>query len=112
MRISLGLVVAIVALSGGCSSSARTVLHGNDKVLAGDGGASSHLEDPGTGTGTGDGADASVEGTLPPGCQKELCNNGFDDDCDGKIDNGCPCAPGATQFCFTGSAETRGHGTC
>ena len=33
----------------------------------------------------------------PP--SKEVCN-GFDDDQDGKVDEGCGCKPGATQDCF------------
>ena len=40
-----------------------------------------------------------------------LCN-GQDDDCDGKIDEGCPCTPGATQACFSGKPANRGIGTC
>ncbi len=40
-----------------------------------------------------------------------LCN-GQDDDCDGKIDEGCPCSPGATQACFSGKPKQRGVGTC
>jgi len=40
-----------------------------------------------------------------------LCN-GQDDDCDGKIDEGCPCTPGTTQACFSGKPANRGVGTC
>ncbi len=40
-----------------------------------------------------------------------LCN-GQDDDCDGKIDEGCPCTPGTTQACFSGKPKQRGVGTC
>lgn len=40
-----------------------------------------------------------------------LCN-GQDDDCDGKIDEGCQCTPGATQACFSGKPANRGVGTC
>ena len=36
---------------------------------------------------------------------QELCNN-FDDDCDGKIDEG------VTRTCYTGSAGTAGQGNC
>jgi len=34
----------------------------------------------------------------------ELCNR-FDDDGDGDVDEGCPCAPGQTQVCFPGPAS-------
>ena len=40
-----------------------------------------------------------------------LCN-GQDDDCDGKIDEGCLCTPGTTQACFSGKPANRGIGTC
>ena len=40
-----------------------------------------------------------------------LCN-GLDDDCDGKVDEGCDCAPGQTQACFLGPKNYRNKGTC
>lgn len=36
---------------------------------------------------------------------KELCdgvNKGIDDNCDGNVDEGCPCAPGEAESCFKG----------
>jgi hypothetical protein len=47
----------------------------------------------------------------------EICKNGIDDDCDGKIDetdvsDGCACAAGTTQACYSGSALTRNVGLC
>ena len=38
-------------------------------------------------------------GTPPPPPKKELCN-GFDDDNDGFVDEGCACKVGSTQKCF------------
>jgi hypothetical protein len=42
----------------------------------------------------------------------EECGNGFDDDADGRIDNGCPCGPGEQQSCFSGAASARNVGMC
>jgi len=43
----------------------------------------------------------------------ESCDNGTDDDCDGNVDEGTDCSPGATEPCNTscGSAGTRSCGT-
>jgi len=40
------------------------------------------------------------------------CGNGFDDDGDGMIDEGCFCAPDETQSCFTGTLNSRDVGAC
>ncbi len=38
--------------------------------------------------------------------------NGLDDDCDGTVDDGCGCTPGAVQSCFAGPPGKRGVGAC
>jgi hypothetical protein len=46
---------------------------------------------------------------------EELCDlehAGFDDDCDGAADEGCPCVPGTAQSCFLGDATALGTGDC
>jgi hypothetical protein len=42
----------------------------------------------------------------------EICDNGLDDDGDGKVDEGCICKPGAEQDCFPDVARLAGVGTC
>jgi hypothetical protein len=42
----------------------------------------------------------------------EECDNGLDDDHDGKVDEDCPCAAGATQLCYTGAPTLAGRGAC
>ncbi len=49
-------------------------------------------------------------GAIAPGV--ETCDDGFDDDCDGAIDEGCSCTLGAEQPCFTGPAARADIGTC
>ena len=40
-----------------------------------------------------------------------LCN-GYDDDCDGVIDEGCVCKTGEVKPCFSGQVETLEQGAC
>ena len=42
----------------------------------------------------------------------ESCVTAGDDDCDGKVNEGCACAPGATKACYSGPAGTVGVGVC
>ncbi len=47
----------------------------------------------------------------------ELCGdtgdgNGFDDDCDGAVDEDCTCTIGTTRACFLGPPDRRGIGVC
>jgi hypothetical protein len=45
----------------------------------------------------------------------ELCDPahlGFDDDCNGQVDEGCPCQPGQAHWCFKGDPVYRGAPGC
>lgn len=67
------------------------------------------------GDGLGDACDPVDPDTDARGCRfdgQELCGNGVDDDCNGKVDDGCPCTPGAVQACFRGLPAQRNVGTC
>ncbi len=41
----------------------------------------------------------------------DACNL-IDDDCDGSVDEGCPCISGAETACYTGASATRHVGLC
>ncbi|MCC6644267.1 MAG: hypothetical protein IT374_01680 [Polyangiaceae bacterium] len=69
------------------------------------------------------GASAGAGGAVKPLCgavattcgATELCDEahlGLDDDCDGVVDEGCPCTPGTSHWCFKGDPALRGTGTC
>ncbi len=57
----------------------------------------------------GDGVTCSVQ--PPQGSATEKCD-GVDDNCDGRVDEGCSCTDGQTQSCYTGPAGTDGKGLC
>lgn len=42
----------------------------------------------------------------------EVCGNGADDNCNGRVDEGCACVPGAVQPCFAGPPGRRDVGAC
>jgi hypothetical protein len=69
--------------------------------IACDGGAAGAPGGSGASGGTGGGGD----------CVGEICN-GFDDDCDGEVDEDCPCDEGSEQDCYAGSPITMGVGSC
>jgi hypothetical protein len=60
----------------------------------------------------GDRDGAIADGSDPDYVRTDECGNGLDDDGDGRLDDGCPCAPGEMQRCFTGPASSRDVGFC
>jgi streptogramin lyase len=42
----------------------------------------------------------------------ELCNDFVDNDCDGDVDEDCPCTNGRVEGCYTGPDGTEGVGIC
>jgi hypothetical protein len=45
-------------------------------------------------------------------CGEDGAGNGLDDNCNGVVDEGCTCAPGAIRDCFRGPPTRRGAGIC
>jgi hypothetical protein len=66
-----------------------------------------------------DASDAAAEPHVNP-CgsqcgQTELCDpahTGLDDNCNGVVDEGCPCTPGEVHWCFRGDPSWRGTPGC
>ena len=53
-------------------------------------------------------SDSAVLATVTP----EICTNGIDEDRNGSIDDGCPCAVGTTRACWPGAPDFRRVGAC
>jgi hypothetical protein len=57
-----------------------------------------------------DGAVTAADGAYVP--TREVCDDGLDNDLDGRADDGCACIPGDTQACFVGAPTQAGRGPC
>ena len=115
------LVIALLIPACSCSGPGAGGMHHIDggaahRDGAGGGGDVDTLLD--AGPGAGDGASATVDGSGSgsdggPNCgPREICGNGVDDNCDGRVDEGCGCSPGQTQSCYSGPRELAGVGAC
>lgn len=58
-----------------------------------------------------DGFFSACEGEVLPAA-KENCTTPLDDDCNGSVNEGCPCEPGSMEPCYMGPAGTDGVGIC
>jgi hypothetical protein len=55
-----------------------------------------------------DGDDLMPDSSVPG----EICRNGFDDNGNGTVDEGCQCYVGQRQFCYVGNPAHAGVATC
>ncbi len=93
--------------------------HGGAAGAAGNGSAGAHASGGSIGSGAGGAGACQPPQLVNSGCVAALADesdaglcNGLDDDCDGSIDEGCQCNPGAVQPCFLGDPGRRGVGAC
>jgi hypothetical protein len=86
------------------------------------GGAAAGGADPGGSGGSiqvggqGQGGSSITPAACKSSCgPEELCDPdhlGYDDDCDGQVDEGCGCVPGQSHWCFKGDPANRFAGAC
>jgi hypothetical protein len=136
---ALFVVSAVAAVVNGCSATGNKATQGGSGGM-GSGGSSTLASGGmrgtgGVGTATSssgqggnifmvpDGGDASsdaVEEAVTNPCGSkcgpvELCDPahlGYDDNCDGNVDEGCTCSPGQVHWCFPGEPSYRNTPGC
>lgn len=92
----------------GCSAASSAEEPGS--TVPGSGGSGGSVTTVGSGGGAGTGGGAGI-GNGGTGGAAEACD-GYDDDGDGQVDEGCVCMPGATQACFPFAPELASIGIC
>src|SRR5688500_9386352 len=78
---------------------------GADGATGADGTATADGTAGADGAATGDGS-----GVYVP--TREVCDDGLDNNVDGRVDEGCACIPDTTQGCFAGTPTHAGRGPC
>ena len=138
LLVAVALAVSAAALGDGCSATGAreptsTGAGGGAANAAstvgvtGTGGAKAASTSASTGGGTGGGAGGGIH-ILPDAgdagdadaCDSqcgptELCDPahlGLDDNCNGEVDEGCPCNPGKLHWCFEGDPKYHGAPGC
>jgi hypothetical protein len=128
-HVLLTLGAALVACSAGTGDGVSS--SGNGSAQGGGGGSTSSVgasdqggsgpgpgQGGGFGVGTGNGGMGGSVVVNPCGTEcgpTELCdgaNKGLDDDCDGEVDEGCPCTIGQASSCFKGDPSFRDSPGC
>ncbi|WP_437624504.1 MopE-related protein [Sorangium sp. So ce1151] len=115
-RLAHGLALATMGFLGGCNAIMRFEPGTpGDPCTAGEacyGGAPASLYHgiciAGRRLCGADGSSSCVGEVLPG---EETCN-GYDDDCNGEVDEVCPCVGGSSQPCHVGPPGTQGVGIC
>jgi len=108
-------LTALAALGLVCAGCTGTDLGGDGpdsgRTTRGDGGVEPDGGAPGS-----DGGTTGMTDTGPPigtgAVRDEICGNEFDDDDDGRIDDGCDCAVGTERPCWLGPPDARDVGAC
>jgi hypothetical protein len=106
-----GLCLALAAAALPLACAAGTNM--NDELGSGGGTTVSATNSSGQGGGGVQLAMASSgQGGSGSCADSEVCDDGLDNDCNGKVDDGCACPPGATKDCYEGPAAAAGKGIC
>ncbi|MBK9260393.1 MAG: hypothetical protein IPM54_11225 [Polyangiaceae bacterium] len=106
----------VTSASGSSSSSgdAGAGGFGGEGGKGGDGGTAGMAGSAGSGGAGGAGGIGGAGGAGGSGggsCSDEVCD-GFDNDCDNEVDEGCLCKDGDTKSCYDGDPSTVNVGAC